>query len=141
MQIVRWLITEPPNLLQKGNTPMSINFALIGKRVRETRKQQKISQEKLAELTDLSVSYISHIENARKQASLSSLLKIANALGITIDELLNGNQLYNPTEYQTDIDLLMSDCSGVEKRFIYELICAAKSIIRSNDWLANPSEK
>lgn len=101
---------------------MKINYALIGKRVQETRKQQHISQMELAELTGLSVSYISHIETAYKHASLSSLIQISNALGITMHELLNGNQLFNPTEYQTDIDLIMADCSGNEKRFIYRLL-------------------
>lgn len=114
---------------------MTINYALIGKRVRETRKQQNISQMKLAELTGLSVSYISHIETAHKRASLSSLMHISDALGITMDELLNGNQMYNPAEYQTDIDLVMSDCSSNEKRLIYELVSATKSILRSNSWL------
>lgn len=113
---------------------MTINYALIGKRVREARKQQHISQAELAELTDLSVSYISHIETAYKRASLSALLRIANSLGITMDELLNGNQLYNPTEYQTDIDLIMADCSCTEKRFIFELVSAAKSMLRNNGW-------
>lgn len=88
----------------------------------------------LAELTGLSVSYISHIETAYKHASLSSLIQISNALGITMDELLNGNQLFNPTEYQTDIDLVMADCTANEKRFIYELISAVKEILRSNGW-------
>lgn len=114
---------------------MRINYALIGKRVRETRKQQKISQERLAELTDVSVGYISHIETARKKASLSTLIRIANALGITVDELLNGNQIYNPNDYQTDIDQIMDDCSLLEKRMIFELICAAKEILRNNNWM------
>jgi transcriptional regulator with XRE-family HTH domain len=82
----------------------------------------------------MSESYISCIENAKKHASLESLVRISNALGVTVDELLNGNQLHNPTEYQTDIDLLMSDCSGFEKRFIFEQVHAAKSILRNNGW-------
>ena len=114
---------------------MRINYALIGKRVRETRKQQKISQERLAELTNVSVGYISHIETARKKASLSTLIRIANALGITVDELLNGNQIYNPNDYQTDIDQIMDDCSLLEKRMIYELVCAMKDILRNNNWM------
>lgn len=113
---------------------MNVNFVLIGKRVRETRKQQKITQNQLAEMTELSVGYISHVETAKKKASLSALINIANALGITLDELLTGNQFYNPTDYQTDIDLVMSDCSALEKRMIYELICSAKSILRNNNW-------
>lgn len=121
---------------------MQINYALIGKRVREARKQQKISQEELAEMTRLSVGYISHIETARKKASLSSLINISNALGITVDELLNGNQLYSPNDYQTDIDLLMLDCSLTERRLIFEMICSIKGILRNNNWeLISESDK
>ena len=92
---------------------MNVNFKLIGKRIQEVRKQQAMTQAELAALTDMSDSYISCIETAKKQASLESLIRISNALGITVDELLSGNQLHTPTDYQTDIDLLMecsSDC-------------------------------
>ena len=100
----------------------------------QARKQQEMTQAELAALTDMSDSYISYIETAKKQASLESLVRISNALGITVDELLSGNQLHNPTDYQTDIDLLMEDCSLLERRFIYELISVAKYIIRNNGW-------
>ena len=113
---------------------MNVNFNLIGKRIQEVRKQQEMTQAELAALTDMSDSYISYIETAKKQASLESLVRISNALGITVDELLSGNQLHNPTDYQTDIDLLMEDCSLLERRFIYELISVAKYIIRNNGW-------
>ena len=113
---------------------MNVNFKLIGKRIQEVRKQQEMTQAELAALTDMSDSYISYIETAKKQASLESLVRISNSLGITVDELLSGNQLHNPTDYQTDIDLLMEDCSLLERRFIYELISVAKYIIRNNGW-------
>ena len=113
---------------------MNVNFKLIGKRIQEVRKQQEMTQAELAALTDMSDSYISYIETDKKQASLESLVRISNALGITVDELLSGNQLHNPTDYQTDIDLLMEDCSLLERRFIYELISVAKYIIRNNGW-------
>jgi len=113
---------------------MNVNFKLIGKRIQETRIQNGMSQAMLAERTGLSDSYISYIETAKKQASLKSLICISNALGLTVDELLSGNQLNNPIDYQTDIDLLMADCSLEEKRFIYQLISGAKNILRDNDW-------
>lgn len=113
---------------------MPINYSLIGIRIKETRNQQGISAEELAELANLSSVYISYIENAKRKPSLESLIKICNALGIMLDELLYGNLLYNPTEYQTDIDLLMADCSKNEKRFIYLILSAVKDILRSNDW-------
>ena len=46
---------------------MEINYALIGKRIRETRKQRGLSAEELAEIADLSTVYISYIENAKRK--------------------------------------------------------------------------
>ena len=52
---------------------MEINYALIGKRIRETRKQRGLSAEELAEIADLSTVYISYIENAKRKPSLESV--------------------------------------------------------------------
>lgn len=119
---------------------MYIDFSLIGMRVKEVRKSHNITQAQLAEMTDLSVSYISHIETAHKKASLESLVRIADVLEVTVDEILNGNQLYNPTEYQTDIDLIISDCDPSEKRLMYELMQSMKNILRKNNWSIQNSE-
>jgi len=113
---------------------MEVNFTLIGSRIAEIRKSQNCSQMRLAELTDLSISYISHIETAKKKPSLESIVKIVNALNITVDELLCGNQLYDPCVYQTDIDLLLSDCSFSEKQVLYRMLKASKDIIRDSGW-------
>lgn len=96
----------------------SVNHKQIGYRIKEVREQNNFSQAQLAEETELSISYISHIENAKRKASLESIIRIVNALGITVDELLAGVQLHNPTAYQTDLDLLMAECTENEKRFI-----------------------
>ena len=114
-----------------NQTQISVNHRQIGYRIKEVREQNHISQ---AEMTDLSVSYISHIENAKRKASLESIIRIVNALGITIDELLAGVQMHNPTAYQTDIDILMEECSENEKRFIFELIKASVDAMHKNGW-------
>lgn len=113
---------------------IGVDHKQIGSRIKEVREQNNYSQARLAEETNLSVSYISHIENAKRKASLESIIRIVNALGITVDELLAGVQLHNPTDYQTDIDLLMAGCSADEKRFIYELVRTSVGIIRKNEW-------
>ena len=117
-----------------NQTQTCINHRQIGYRIKEVREQNHISQAQLAEMTDLSISYISHIENAKRKASLESIIRIVNALGITVDELLAGVQMNNPTAYQTDIDILMENCSENEKRFIYELIKAILESIHKNGW-------
>lgn len=111
-----------------------VNYELIGTRIREKREEAGCSQEQLAWDAELSNTYISLVETGKKKPSLGSLLKISNALGITLDELLSGNQLHNPTDYQTDIDELMNDCTLEERRFIYELLRSSKEILRENGW-------
>jgi len=70
---------------------MSANLSLIGSRVKEFRRRAQITQEYLAEQTNLSVKYIGNLENGRKGASLNTLIEIADALGATADLLLRGN--------------------------------------------------
>ena len=111
-----------------------INYEWIGTRIREKREEAGYSQEQLAWDAELSNTYVSLVETGKKKPSLGSLLKISNVLGITLDELLSGNQLHNPTDYQTDIDELMNDCTLEERRFIYELLRSSKEILRENGW-------
>ena len=125
----------------RNQTQISVNHRQIGYRIKEVREQNHISQAQLAEMTDLSVSYISHIENAKRKASLESIIRIVNALGITVDELLAGVQMNNPAAYQTDIDMLMEDCSENEKRFIYELIKASLETMHKNGWELASSDR
>ena len=70
---------------------MSANLSLIGSRVKKFRKRVHYTQENLAEYTNLSVQHIGNIETGRKRASIDTLIKIADALGVTVDLLLLGN--------------------------------------------------
>lgn len=114
---------------------MSINFKIIGIRVREARMYNRMSQAELAERIDMSVSYISHIETAKKRASLETLVRMANVLGVTVDYFLNGNQVNDSAEYRTDLMRLFDDCNGYEKRIIYEIALATKKSLLENKWL------
>jgi len=114
---------------------MSVDFKLIGRRIKETRKSKGITQAELAELIGMSAPYICHIETATKQASLMALVLIANALNITVDTLLNGNQTSDLAEYRIDIVNLIDDCNSDERRFIYEMVVALKTSLRYNSWL------
>ena len=111
-----------------------IDYVLIGKRIKETRAQLKLSQAALAEMSGLSTRHISHIETASKKASLASLVSIANAVGISIDEILYGNQTAYKTDYQLDIVLLINDCTPSERRYLYLLITSVIRILRDNGW-------
>ena len=53
------------------------DVSLIGSRVKEFRRRAQITQEYLAEQTNLSVKYIGSLENGRKGASLNTIIEIA----------------------------------------------------------------
>ena len=61
---------------------------LFGHNVHKARKQQEISQEKLAELAGVHRTYIGMIERAEKNITLCNIEKIAKALKVEIKDLL-----------------------------------------------------
>ncbi len=60
----------------------------FGKKLQSFRIEQKLSQERLAELSDLDRTYISSVERGRRNISLINIIKIAAALNITPSDLL-----------------------------------------------------
>ena len=69
---------------------------LLGKKVRDLRKQKGISMEKLAELAYSTKGYIHHIETSiLPNPGIDKVAKIAAALGVTIDYLANDAALLN----------------------------------------------
>ena len=77
---------------------MDIDYQALGKRISNLRRQKKLTQEELAEKTDLSTNYISHIENSRSIPSLETLMKLCAAMDVTPNELLLGTS-QNRTDY------------------------------------------
>ncbi|MBQ8786299.1 MAG: helix-turn-helix transcriptional regulator [Oscillospiraceae bacterium] len=114
---------------------MTINYKRIGNKIKIFRKSKHMSQADLAELTELSVPYISHIETGRKKASLETLVKIADVLNVTVDRLLCGNQEHNSKDYEPELRELISDCSIYEKSVIYDTAHSVKKSLRMNNEL------
>lgn len=61
---------------------------LFGKRVRHFRKAKKLSQEQLAELSDLHRTYIGSIERGERNITLVNAQKIADALSVQLSDLV-----------------------------------------------------
>lgn len=59
----------------------------IGLRIRDIRESRRIYQNTLAEMIGVSRGHINAIEHGRYTPNLTTAIKIADALGITLDEL------------------------------------------------------
>ncbi len=60
---------------------------ILGQNIAKYRQQNKLSQEKLAELVDLSREYITRVERGQKNISLKKLFAIADALDVKFRDL------------------------------------------------------
>ncbi len=64
----------------------------IGKRIAMLRRQKELKQDDLAEMLGVSPQAVSKWENDQTCPDISLLPKLAQILGVTVDELLSGKQ-------------------------------------------------
>ena len=65
-----------------------MDYAALGKRIRQRRIQLGWTQEALAKEIGMSTSFIGHIERGTRAASVETLLQMANAMSVSLDDLL-----------------------------------------------------
>ena len=63
----------------------------VGQRIIERRKKLGITQEALAEISDVTTQFVSYAESGKRAMRPENLLKIAKALGVSTDYLLTGD--------------------------------------------------
>lgn len=65
-------------------------MATTGERIREIREAKGLTQDQLSALAGISKGFLSDVEHNNKNLSSQGLLRIANALGASVDYLLRG---------------------------------------------------
>jgi transcriptional regulator with XRE-family HTH domain len=104
--------------------------AKAGKRVHAARLRLGMAQEELADAADLSVQYLSHIENARSKASLTTFMKLANALQMTLNDFFCDSLEASCGVFEKQIEQILKDCTASETRFIAKMLTDMKETLR-----------
>ena len=94
-------------------------FVEFHKKLQQLRKQKDLTQEELAELLYVSRTAISKWESGRGYPNIDSLREIGRFFGVTIDQLLSGDELLDLAEEDTkqkethfrDLTFGLIDCS------------------------------
>lgn len=94
----------------------------FGKQLQRYRERAGYSQETLAEKIECSSIFISYIERGEKTPGLDTLVKLANALDISVDILL-GKELNNYTfERLKDIEGQLKMLPSLEQQKIFDIL-------------------
>ena len=109
---------------------IELDYKRLGKRIKGRRTEAKLTQEQLASIVDVATSNISHIERATTQVSLPTLVKIANALGVSLDQLTCDSLPVSGEYLQKDFAELLSDCTVNEMQIIKDIVTATKKTLR-----------
>jgi transcriptional regulator with XRE-family HTH domain len=97
--------------------PLSILLKVLAQNIKKRRKELGYSQEHLAELAGMSHNFLARIEIASNSPSLSTLVHIAEALGMSVSELLS-EQGSHPLGADERISVLLQNLGQEDSEFL-----------------------
>ena len=100
----------------------------IGARIRQARKAANMSQEKLAEALNISLSHMSDIENGKTNLGIEIFMNITEVLQVSADWLLRTDVPAVNELYRTEIDELLTDCTAQEMQIIIRILKEIKAL-------------
>ena len=87
-----------------SNLEKEFDPLIVGRRIRELRTKQGMNLEVLARAIERAPSQISAIENGKRTPPIQQLQKIAQALGVSLTQLLNSEILSERTANELEIE-------------------------------------
>lgn len=111
---------------------MSLNYESIGINVKKFRAEKGWTQNKLSEKSGIEPSNISHIERGATKVSLPTLVSIANALEVSLDEIIYDSLVKNVHIKMKLIDELIKDCTSDEMSAVIDIVKTTLNILRKN---------
>ena len=108
-----------------GGFQMDEELQKIGSRVKAARLAKHMTQQQLAEAADISVSFLSNIENGRQSMNLRALIAISAALDVSADSLLNDIPR-NATIISEEIDKEIASFTLKEQEAVLQIVQVIK---------------
>lgn len=106
-----------------------MDYKGIGQRIRRYRKLRDLTQEQLAEMVDISVPHMSHIETACTQLSLPVITSIARELGVAVDALLYEMPLTDKDSMIYQIAAILEGCTPEQAQIIMDIMKATRQTL------------
>lgn len=97
------------------------DYKIIGKRIKEARKNANLTQVKVSDELDISVAFYSRIETGRSKVNLTRLIEIASVLKVEPSFLLNGCNLESKQYLRQEFQDILDKCTPEKQKFIYQI--------------------
>ena len=101
---------------------MAIDYILIGKRIKEKRKQAGFTQEVLAEKLNVTVGYISQCERGISKINLEKLSQISEFLDCDLSYFTTGTALGNENYLEDELMVRCQRLSPLQKKQVLHFI-------------------
>lgn len=109
---------------------MELDYKAIGKRIKIARIKADLTQERLAEMVEISPTHMSNIETGTTRVSLTAIVSLANALSVTVDDLLCDSVVKSKVQFEKDIAGILADCDEYEIRMVKDMAQALRETLR-----------
>lgn len=100
------------------------NQKAFGKRIKELRKNKKLTQEKLAELINVEPQQICRIENGACFTTFDTLEKLAQVLETSIADFFNNSHIKTTQELIDELTNKLNNASEKDIMLIYKVVMA-----------------
>lgn len=124
-------VNKPEN--EKQNVQQNkVDYKLLGEKIRLIRISKSMSQEKLAEKSHISRVFEGSIERGEKIPSLATVVSIAEALSVSVDELIRENLRGADTDTLRQYIEPLSDCTKDEMSIIIYTLNAMRDALKAH---------
>lgn len=107
---------------------MSLDYSIIGERLKKARIAKGYTQEQLAEKIDVSVAFLSRVERGNAKVNLNRLNQLCDLLDISEGDILTGVGNTSKNYLNNEFSTLLENCPPDKLKLIYDI---AKIIIHS----------
>ncbi len=101
---------------------MKIDYAVIGKRVRNQREVKKLEIDNISNLLNISKKIIDDLENGIAKISLVDFIKICDLLDISVFDILNIENIEINNCIDKQLYELIIQCNIKKQKLIYNIV-------------------
>ena len=100
---------------------MAVDYSIIGSRLKQARIKAGLTQQELAEKTNLSIAFISRIERGSSHINLKRLSEFCSILNVSEGYILNGVADSDENYLYDEFNDILKKCSPEKQKLIYKI--------------------